>query len=243
MRFPTTLVMLCIALFSMRSLSAQTGAVFSPFIVSYGLGVSQQKDFASGVGLTSSAHLSFLEIFKKGMEVETGFKVRDILGAHCNLGVRSYPDSQMVNGGVTSSTSKIWYDVGFDYIGLQLMYGFKEELWLSVKGQLYAGWNNTSYYEIFPYAFSTSTVTVGAQVGPFSAEVGRGWEAFQHNGPNYFTVASAYRFREKNTTYDMFGFRLVNHTEYIGSVMISPTEYVEGKSKSFTFILFYAHCI
>src|SRR5688500_1443601 len=132
-----TVAMLCIVLANSCQLMAQKGAIFSPTMVSYGLGMGTQPKYAAGFGITSTAQFSFFDFLRKDVEVETGFKVRDLFGGHCHLGYLAQPDAPMVAGGLAANDKgPIWYDVGFDWIGIQFLYGFSEEVWLSVKGQM-----------------------------------------------------------------------------------------------------------
>jgi len=234
---------LCIVFCSAFELNAQKGAINSPTLISYGLGYSHQAEFATGFGLTSSAHVSVLEFLRDDGDFKSGFKVRDILGGHCNLGFRMHPDSQIVNGYPVTNTSKIWYDVGFDYAGLEFIYAFKEDLCISLKGQLYGGWNNAAYYEVFSSTYSTNSVTFGTQAGPVSAEIGEGWEAFQHHGPNYFTLASAFRYAEKDGANNMLGFRFISHKEYNVGQLPDGSYITSVRQKSFSFSIFYAHSL
>ncbi len=239
-----TVAMLCVVLTSTCHLLAQKGAIFSPSGVSYGLGIGTQPGYATGFGFTSTASVSVLDFIHKGMEVETGFKIRDVFGAHTSLGYLMQPESPMVAGGLAANNKgPIWYDVGFDYIGLQILYGFSEEVWLSVKGQLGAGWSNAGYYETWSTAYSSSTLITGVQVGPFSVEAGPGWEFLQHNGPNYFTLGGCYRYKEENTAYSMFGFRYVVHKQYEPSRAIDGVLVAEPVQKTFFVSVFYQHSI
>lgn len=240
MRTPVLVAMLCITFFTVH---AQKGAIFSPSMVSYGLGGASQPKYATGFGITSTAQISLLDIIAKGVDVKPGFKVRDLFGGHCSLGYLAHPDSPMVAGVNMPVKGRVWYDVGFDWIGLQLLYGFNEELWLSVKGQMDFGWSNAGYYETFSQAFGTSKVVAGVQVGPFSMEIGQGWEAFQHQGPNYFTMAGCYRYAEKGSAYSIFGFRYTVHKQYEPSRIIDGELVDKPVQKVFFVSLFYARSI
>lgn len=239
-----TVAMLCVVLASTCQLIAQKGAIFSPSGVTYGLGIGTQPNYATGFGITSTASVSILDFMRKEVDVETGFKVRDVFGGHCSLGYLMQPDSPMVGGGLAANNKgPIWYDVGFDWAGLQFLYGFREELWLSVKGQIGFGWSNAGYYETWSTGFGSSNLVAGVQAGPVSVEIGQGWEFLQHNGPNYFTVAGCYRYAEKASAYSMFGFRYAVHKQYEPSRMIDGVLVAEPIQKTFFVSVFYQHSI
>src|SRR5688572_30268992 len=126
MRLPAALAMLCIVVFPFAShLHAQQGSLSSPIFTSIGIGSGWQKDYAFGLGITSTVQISLVDLFRKERET-TGLRVRDVWGGHVALGIQMQPDSPMVAGGLAAKRAPIFYDVGFEWAGIQFLYVFSD---------------------------------------------------------------------------------------------------------------------
>lgn len=225
-------------LFSSSISSAQQGSIISATQSTIGIGSAWQSSYASGFGIASQAQLSFFDFFAKDNQ-RTGFRVRDVWGGHVSLGVLLQPDTPMISVGPAAKRAPVWYDVGFDAFGLQFMYGFSDQVWLSFKGQMTFSFNSAAYYEApFPTSYSSFILVAGAQAGPFGLELGKGWEA-RNKAPNYFTLGASIKLREKNATVNFLGVRFTQHN------FREPSRYIDGEyqnyqQKNYFFSVFYA---
>lgn len=213
MRFCLIVVALFLHGFATGVLRAQSGTISSPIFTSIGIGSGWQTKYATGIGVTATAQMSLIDLLAKERET-TGFRIRDVWGGHVGLGVQMQPDSPMVAGGLASKRAPVWYDVGFEWAGLQLIYVVSERFRASIKGQMTFSFNSSAYYEgPFPTSYHSGTVCGAVQTGPIGIEIGKGWD-FKSNGPNYFTLGASYQHKEKNTTYRMVGFRFTSHSKH-----------------------------
>jgi hypothetical protein len=223
---------------------AQMGSIIAPTQVSYGISAAWQPEYASGFGLTSRANISLIDFLAKDRE-KPGFRIRDVWGGHISLGARMHPNVPRISTGPIMVKGPIWYDTGFD-LGLQTLFGFSKEVWLSFKGQIVFSFNNAAYHEHpFPTAYSSKILTGGFQAGPIGIEIGKGWAANKH-GPNFFTIAGSFELNEKPGKSRLIGIRYTQHGfREATSTTVNPSNGTLEPyfQKNYFFSLFYAFCI
>ncbi|CAN5265805.1 hypothetical protein BH09BAC5_BH09BAC5_12840 [soil metagenome] len=202
----------CFLLFNTEKINAQLASVISSTQVTYGLGTMFQPKYTTAIGFSSHAQISLFDFFAKDNH-RLGFRIRDVNGGYFSLGAAFHPDSATVNGYPAETHGPVWLDAGFDYFGLQMLYGFSDDFWLSIKGQFLGNTGNANYFELFPYAFNTTMAAVGTQIGPYGFEIGRGWKSHPLR-PNYFTTAISLR-TNNGATKKSFGIRYIQHGEYL----------------------------
>jgi hypothetical protein len=244
MVFRKIVVALSFLLVSHFASIAQMGSIIAPTQVTYGLTAAWQPKYASGYGFASRADISLFDFLAKDSE-KPGLRIRDNIGGYFALGGLTHPKVPTISSGTVTANGKVWYDVGFN-VGIQVLYGFSKEVWLSGKIQVLAGFNNSAYYEFpFPYGFNTYVFTAGAQVGPIGFEIAKGSEGKKH-GPNLFSLGASYELNEKNGRSNMIGFRYTSH-RVVETTIVSfdpATGIAEhAVQKNYFLSVFYAFCI
>jgi hypothetical protein len=219
---------------------AQLGSIISPTQITYGFETAWQPKYASGFGFASVASISLCD-FLASDNSRTGFRIRDVNGGHFALGLRTHPEFPVTSFDTVEVKGGFWYDVGFDFLGIQMLYGFNENLWLSFKGQMVFVINNTAYYEYpIPTNFNTLVLTGGIQAGPMGFEIGKGWEA--KHGPNYFTLGASLRVKQESIASKFIGIRFTSHSKALPARYVDG-EFVDSAQKNYFFSVFYAKSI
>ncbi|RYD81736.1 MAG: hypothetical protein EOP53_05600 [Sphingobacteriales bacterium] len=230
---------LSIFLFNTGVLKAQVGSVIAPNQFTIGVETAWQKDYATGIGITTHFSLSIIDALVKDRN-KNGFKIRDVNGGHISLGGLMHPKNPTLFGNSTTVKGPVWYSVGLDYFGLQALYKFSDGIYLSIKGQLLWNLNNASYFEKSS-GFASKVITAGTQVGPVGLELGKGW-SYGKNGTNYFTSAISIKNGNKQVFDHILGLRYTRHERLSASSYMVNGVYERPVQKNYYISAFYGFC-